>query len=159
MTDIERLKLFLPCHKYDTAIKTTLLICNRVISHTGLFKNTSSDREPKFTSALLTNLNKLFGTKLSFPTTYHPQTDGLAEIIIQKLEEIIRRFCAYGLDLKSSDVFIHDWCTPIPMLEQAYKTSIHSSTVKTPEMLEKGWNPKLQADTLKKDFLNIDPTS
>ncbi|MBW0507353.1 hypothetical protein O181_047068 [Austropuccinia psidii MF-1] len=44
--------IFLPCHKDDTAMDTTLFIRNRVISHTGLFKNIISDRYPKFTSAL-----------------------------------------------------------------------------------------------------------
>ncbi|MBW0527340.1 hypothetical protein O181_067055 [Austropuccinia psidii MF-1] len=45
-------QFFLPCHKDDTSMYTAILICNRVISHTGLFKNIISDRDPKFTSAL-----------------------------------------------------------------------------------------------------------
>ncbi|MBW0527060.1 hypothetical protein O181_066775 [Austropuccinia psidii MF-1] len=35
--------IFLPCHKDDTAMDPALLIWNRVISHTGLFKNIISD--------------------------------------------------------------------------------------------------------------------
>ncbi|MBW0550533.1 hypothetical protein O181_090248 [Austropuccinia psidii MF-1] len=151
--------IFLPCHKDDTARDTDLFICNGVISHTGLFKNIISDRDPKFTSALWTNLHKLLGTKLSFSTAYHPQTDGLAEIMIQTLEEMIRRFCAYGLELKDSDGFTHDWCTLIPALELAYKTSIHASTGKTPAMLEKGWNPKFPVDTSKKNLVYIHPAA
>ncbi|MBW0570872.1 hypothetical protein O181_110587 [Austropuccinia psidii MF-1] len=89
--------IFLLFHKDDTAMDTALLIWNRVISHTSLFKNIISDRDPKFTSALWTNLHKLLGTKLSFSTVYHPQTDGLAERMIQTLEDMIRKFCAYGL--------------------------------------------------------------
>ncbi|MBW0562073.1 hypothetical protein O181_101788 [Austropuccinia psidii MF-1] len=46
------------------------------------------DRDPKFTSELWTNLHQLFGTKLSFSTAYHPQADGLAERIIQILEDM-----------------------------------------------------------------------
>ncbi|MBW0557070.1 hypothetical protein O181_096785 [Austropuccinia psidii MF-1] len=129
--------IFLPCHKDDTAMDTALLLWNRVISHTGLFKNTISDRDPKFTSALWTNLHRFFGTKLSFSTAYHPQTDGLAERMIQTLEDMIRRFCAYGLEFKDSDGFTHDWCTLIPALELEYKTSVHSSTGQTPAMLKK----------------------
>ncbi|MBW0550914.1 hypothetical protein O181_090629 [Austropuccinia psidii MF-1] len=98
---------------------TAILIWNRVISHTGLFKNIISDRDPKFTSALWTNLHKLLGTKLLFSTAYHPQTDGLAERIIQTLEDMIRRFCAYGLEFEDSDGFTHYWCTLIPELELA----------------------------------------
>ncbi|MBW0523391.1 hypothetical protein O181_063106 [Austropuccinia psidii MF-1] len=106
------------------------------------------DIYPKFISELWTNLHNLFVTKLSFSTAYHPQTDGLAERMIQKLENMIRRSCAYGLEFKDSDCFTHDWYTLIPALELAYKTSIHSSTAKTPAMLEKGWNPRLPYDTL-----------
>ncbi|MBW0546581.1 hypothetical protein O181_086296 [Austropuccinia psidii MF-1] len=124
--------IFLSCHKDDTAMDTALLIWNKAISHTGLFKNVM---------------------------TYHPQTDGLAERMIQTLEDMIRRFCAYGLELKDSDGFTHDWCTLIPALELAYKTSIHASTGKTPAMLEKGWKPKLPVDTLKKDLVDIHPSS
>ncbi|MBW0499131.1 hypothetical protein O181_038846 [Austropuccinia psidii MF-1] len=151
--------MFLPCHKDDTAMDTAIMIWNEVISHKGLFQNIISDRDPKFTSALWTNLHNLFGTKLSFSTAYHPQTDGLAERMIQTLEDMIRRFCTYGLELKDSDGFTHDWCTLIPDLELAYKTSIHSSSGKTPAILEKGWNPRLPYDTLKKDLADIHPTA
>ncbi|MBW0474645.1 hypothetical protein O181_014360 [Austropuccinia psidii MF-1] len=151
--------IFVPCHKDDTAMDTALLLWSRVISHTELFKNIISDRDTKFTSTLWTNLHRFFGTKLSFSTAYHPQTDGLAERMIQPLEDMIRRFCAYGLELKDSDGFIHDWCALIPALNLAYKTSVHSSTSQTPAMLEKGWNPRLPADTLRKDLIGIHRTA
>ncbi|MBW0527059.1 hypothetical protein O181_066774 [Austropuccinia psidii MF-1] len=77
--------------------------------------------------------------------------------MIQTLEGMIRRFCVYGMKFKDSYGFTHGWCTRIPALELAYKTSIHASTGKTPEMLEKGWNPKLPVDTLKKDLVDIHP--
>ncbi|MBW0542505.1 hypothetical protein O181_082220 [Austropuccinia psidii MF-1] len=64
--------MFLPCHKNDTAMDTAIMIWNVVISHTGLFQNIISDRDPKFTSALWTNIHNLFGTILSFSTAYHP---------------------------------------------------------------------------------------
>ncbi|MBW0526138.1 hypothetical protein O181_065853 [Austropuccinia psidii MF-1] len=140
-------------------METAIIIWNKVISHTALFQNIISDRDPKFTSALWTNLHNLFGTKISFSTAYHPQTDGLAGRMIQTLEDIIGRFCAYGLDLKDSDAFTHDWCTLIPALELAYKTSIHYSTGKTPAMLEKFLNPRLPYYTLKKDLVDIHPTA
>ncbi|MBW0519829.1 hypothetical protein O181_059544 [Austropuccinia psidii MF-1] len=70
---------------------------------------------------------------------------------------MIRRLCAYGLELKYSYNFSHYWCTIIPALELSYKNSIHASTSKTPEMLEKGWKPKLPVDSLKKDLVDINP--
>ncbi|MBW0529126.1 hypothetical protein O181_068841 [Austropuccinia psidii MF-1] len=44
--------MFLPVHKDDTAMDTAIMIWNNVISHTGLFQNIISDRDPKFISAL-----------------------------------------------------------------------------------------------------------
>ncbi|MBW0533000.1 hypothetical protein O181_072715 [Austropuccinia psidii MF-1] len=108
--------IFLPCHKEDTAIGKAVLLWSRSLSHTGLFKNIISDRYPKFTSAIWTDLHRLFGTKLSFSTAYHPQTDGLAERMIQTLENMLRRFYAYGLEFKDSHGFNHDWFTLIPEL-------------------------------------------
>ncbi|MBW0577390.1 hypothetical protein O181_117105 [Austropuccinia psidii MF-1] len=75
--------------------------------------------------------------------------------MIQTLEDMIRRFCAYGLEFKDSDGFTHDWFTLIPELGLAYKTSVHSCTGQTPAMLEKGWSPRLPADTLRKDLIDI----
>ncbi|MBW0549044.1 hypothetical protein O181_088759 [Austropuccinia psidii MF-1] len=63
---------FLQFHKDDTAMDIAIIIWNKFISHTSLFQNIMSDRDPKFTSALWTNLHNLFGTKLSFSTSYHP---------------------------------------------------------------------------------------
>ncbi|MBW0580481.1 hypothetical protein O181_120196 [Austropuccinia psidii MF-1] len=101
----------------------------------------------------------IFGTKLSFSTAYHPKTDGLAERMIQTLEYLVRRLCAYGLEFKDCYRFTHDWCTLLPALELAYETSIHASTNQTPAILEKGWNPKLPQDSLRKDLLEIHPTA
>ncbi|MBW0540396.1 hypothetical protein O181_080111 [Austropuccinia psidii MF-1] len=148
-----------PFHKDDTAMDTSIMIWNKVISNTGLFQNIISDRDQKFTSALWTNLHNLFETKLSFSLDYHPQNDGLAEIMIQTLEDMIRRLCAYELEFKDSDGSTHDCCTLIPALELEYETSIHSSTGKIPEILEKGWNPSLPYDTLQKDLVDIHPTA
>ncbi|MBW0580880.1 hypothetical protein O181_120595 [Austropuccinia psidii MF-1] len=151
--------IFLPCHKNDTAMDTAPLILNRVISSTGIFTNIISDRNPKFTSALWTNLHQLFETKLSFSTAYHPQTDGLAERMIQTLEDMVRRFLEYGIKLKDLDGFTHHWCTLLPALELAHKTFIHASTNQTPAILEKGWNPKFPQDSLRKEVVEIHPTA
>ncbi|MBW0567270.1 hypothetical protein O181_106985 [Austropuccinia psidii MF-1] len=151
--------IFLPCHKDDTAMDTALLIWNRVITLTGIFTNIISNRDPKFTSVLWRNLHQLFGTKLSFSQAYHPQTEGLAERMIQTLGDMVRRFCAYGLEFKYCYGFNHDWCTLLSTLELEYKTYIHASTNQTPSILEKGWNPKLPQDSLRKEFVEIHPTA
>ncbi|MBW0578395.1 hypothetical protein O181_118110 [Austropuccinia psidii MF-1] len=72
-----------------------------------------------------------------FLPSYHPQTDGLADRMIQTLEDMVRRVS----------------------LELAYKTSIHASTNQTPTIVEKGWNLKLPQDSLRKDLVEINPTA
>ncbi|MBW0576118.1 hypothetical protein O181_115833 [Austropuccinia psidii MF-1] len=83
----------LPCHKEYTAMDTALLFWKNIIFTCGVPKIIISDRDPKFTSELWTNHYDMLGTKLSFSTAYHPQTEGLAEMMIQTMEDILRRFC------------------------------------------------------------------
>ncbi|MBW0511492.1 hypothetical protein O181_051207 [Austropuccinia psidii MF-1] len=78
----------------------------------------------------------MLGTKLEFSTTYHSQTDGLAERLIQTMEDIIRRF-----------------------FQLAYSTSQHSTAGKSPSLVEKGWNPLFPVDHLKENLLTIHPTA
>ncbi|MBW0493273.1 hypothetical protein O181_032988 [Austropuccinia psidii MF-1] len=96
--------IFLPCHKDDTAMDTALTIFYRVVSWTGILTSIISDRNSMFTSELWTDIHQLIGTKFSFATSYHPQTDGLVEIMIQTLEYMARRLCEYGLELKAFNV-------------------------------------------------------
>ncbi|MBW0531601.1 hypothetical protein O181_071316 [Austropuccinia psidii MF-1] len=56
--------ILLPCHKDDTAMSTVIMIWNKVIIHEGLFPNIISGRDPKFNSALWTNLHYLFRANL-----------------------------------------------------------------------------------------------
>ncbi|MBW0522996.1 hypothetical protein O181_062711 [Austropuccinia psidii MF-1] len=149
--------IFLPCHKDNKAMDTALLIWNRVISWTVIFTNIISDRYTILNSALWTNIHKLFGTKLSLSTAYHPQIDGLAERMIQTMKDMVRRICAYGLEFEDCDGFTHDWCTLLPEPKLAYKTSIHSSTNQNPDILEKQLNPKLPQVFFRKYLVKIHP--
>ena len=151
--------IFVPCFKEDTAMDTAVLFWNRVMPRTGMPKIIISDRDPKFTSEFWVCLHSMLGTKLSFSTAYHPQTDGLAERMIQTLEDMVRRFCAYGLEFKDNDGYTHDWVTLLPILELAYSTTVHSTTGKTPAIMEKGWLPNLPRDFIRKDAVNIHPTA
>ncbi|MBW0567004.1 hypothetical protein O181_106719 [Austropuccinia psidii MF-1] len=117
-------------------MNTALLTWSRVVSPTGTFTKVISGRDPKFTLALWKNLHQLFGTKLSFYTGCHPQTNGLAKGIIQKLKKMVRGLCAYGLEIRDCNLLTHDWCTLLPALELAYKTYFNASTNQTPAILE-----------------------
>ncbi|MBW0577580.1 hypothetical protein O181_117295 [Austropuccinia psidii MF-1] len=89
----------LPCHKEDTAMDTALLFWNNIISTCGV---------PHII------------------ITYHPQTDGLAQRMIQTMEDILRRFCAYSMEYKDHEGYTHDWVTLLPAVQLVYNTSQHS---------------------------------
>ncbi|MBW0506799.1 hypothetical protein O181_046514 [Austropuccinia psidii MF-1] len=149
----------LPFHKEDTAMDTAMLFWNNIISTCGVPMIIISDRDPKLTSEFWTNLYDMLGTKIAFSTAYHPQTDELAERMIQTIGDILRRFCAYGMEDKDHEGYTHDWVTLLPEVQLAYNTIKHSNTGKTPSLVEKGWNPLLLVDHLKKNLLNIHPTA
>ncbi|MBW0584056.1 hypothetical protein O181_123771 [Austropuccinia psidii MF-1] len=75
------------------------------------------------------------------------------------MEESIRRFCAYGMEYKDHEGYTHDWVTLLPAVQLAYNTSQHSTTRKSPSLVERGWNPLFLVDHLKKNLLTIHPTA
>ncbi|MBW0515356.1 hypothetical protein O181_055071 [Austropuccinia psidii MF-1] len=120
----------LPCHKEVTAIDTALLFCKNIITTCGVPRIIISDSDPKFTSEFWTNLFDILDTKLAFSTDYHSQTYVLAERMIQTMEEILRRFCAYGMEDKKHECYIHEWVTLLPAVQLAYNTTQNSTTGK-----------------------------
>ncbi|MBW0588702.1 hypothetical protein O181_128417 [Austropuccinia psidii MF-1] len=61
-------------------------------------------------------------TKLAVSTEYHPQTDGLSERMIQTIEDIPRRFCAYGMEYKDHEGYTHDLVTLLPEVKLSDNT-------------------------------------
>ncbi|MBW0487723.1 hypothetical protein O181_027438 [Austropuccinia psidii MF-1] len=101
-------------HKEYTAMDTSPLFWNNMISTCGVPMIIINDRDPKFTSEFWNNLYDMLGSKLAFSTAYHPQTDGSAEWMIQTMEDIHRGFCAYGMEYKDHEGYAHDWVTLLP---------------------------------------------
>ncbi|KAA3487746.1 Integrase, catalytic core [Gossypium australe] len=58
-----------------------------------------SDRDPRFTSGFWRRLQGTLGSKLNFNTTYHIQTCGHSERVIQILEDTL---CSYVMEFGGS---------------------------------------------------------
>ena len=82
-----------------------------------------SDRGSIFTSQFLQKLQEAMGTILDFSPTFHPQTDGQSERMIQTLEDMLR-MCI--MDLGGS------WNDHLPLIEFAYSNSYHSNNEMAP---------------------------
>ena len=90
------------------------LYVNEIVRLYGILISIGSDRDPRFTSRFLKELQSTFSTRLNFSTTFHPQTDGQSERVIQVLEDMLRG-CA--LDFSGS------WDKYIPLMEFSYNNS------------------------------------
>ncbi|KZV16743.1 DNA/RNA polymerase superfamily protein [Dorcoceras hygrometricum] len=77
-----------------------------------------SDIDSKFTSAFWKSLHRALGTKLTFSTAFHPQTDGQSKRVIQILEDLLR---ACIVDFSES------WDLKLPLVEFAYNNSFQAS--------------------------------
>jgi hypothetical protein len=82
-----------------------------------------SDRDPRFTSRIWRSLQEALGTKLTFSTTFHPQTDKQTKQTIQTLEDMLQ-LCV--LDFRGS------WIQYIMLIEFAYNNSYHVSIKMAP---------------------------
>ncbi|MBW0475067.1 hypothetical protein O181_014782 [Austropuccinia psidii MF-1] len=63
------------------------------------------------------------------------------------------------MEYKDHEGYTNDQVTLLPEVNLAYNTSVHSVTGKTPGIIEKGWNPPLPVDYLKKILLSIHHTA
>ncbi|MBW0495960.1 hypothetical protein O181_035675 [Austropuccinia psidii MF-1] len=63
------------------------------------------------------------------------------------------------MEYKDHEGYTHDWVTLLPAFQLAYNTSQNSTTGETPALVEKGWNPLLPVDHVKKNLVTIHPTA
>ena len=70
-----------------------------------------SDRDPRFISRFWKELQSALGTRLNFSTTFHPQTDGQSERLIQVLKDML-----WGCVME----FTGSWDRYIPLMKFAY---------------------------------------
>ena len=99
---------FIPVHEEIDAKGVAHVWWRHMLVEAGLPLAIVSDRDPKFTSEFWRCLMKIVGCDLKLSTAHHPQTDGLAERAIQTLEDLIRRYCAFGMLYKDNGGFAHD---------------------------------------------------
>ncbi|GAB2290451.1 hypothetical protein Dimus_038102 [Dionaea muscipula] len=109
---------FLPVKVTFSLERLARLYMREIIRLHGTPVSIVSDRDPRFVSRFWGALHKAFGTRLSFSTAYHPQTDGQSERTIQTLEDMLR---ACALEWKGN------WDDQLPLMEFSYNNSHHSS--------------------------------
>ena len=118
---------FIPIRESSRAEKMARVYVKEMVSRHGIPVVNISDRDTRFTLHFWKKFQEDLGTKLTFSTTYHPQTDGQSERTIQTLEDMLRA-CI-------SD-FGGSWDEYLPLVDFSYNNSYHSSIGMPPyEML------------------------
>jgi hypothetical protein len=72
---------FIPCQKTNDAKNISNLFFMEVVRLLGFPRSIVLDRETKFVGHLWRTLWKKLGTKLTFISTYHPQTNQHTEVV------------------------------------------------------------------------------
>jgi hypothetical protein len=95
------------------------LYISRIVSLHGVPKTIVSDHGAQFTSHFWGKLHEALGTKLSFSTAYHPQTEGQTERVNQILEDMLRTcVLSYGAKWEDCLPFAEFYCN------NSYQTSL-----------------------------------
>nr|GFB49507.1 retrotransposable element Tf2 [Tanacetum cinerariifolium] len=81
---------FLPIQKNYSISKLAEIFRQEIVILHGTPTSIVSDRDLRFTSRFWKGLQKAWGTRLKFSTSFHPQTDGQSERTIQTLEDMLR---------------------------------------------------------------------
>jgi hypothetical protein len=111
-----------------------------VFRHKGLSRVIISDRDPRFTSHFWRTLFRLMGTRLSFSTAFHPETDGQTKRANRVIEEMLRHYVSARHT---------DWDMYLTPVEFAYNNSVQASTGHSPFYLNSGQHPLTPSTLLK----------
>nr|GEU42767.1 putative reverse transcriptase domain-containing protein [Tanacetum cinerariifolium] len=114
---------FIPTRETDSMETLTRLYIKEIVFGYGVPISIISDRDSHFTSIFWQSLQSALGTQLDMNTTYHPETDGQSERIIQTLKDMLR---ACVID------FGKGWEKHLPLVEFSYNNSYHASIMAAP---------------------------
>src|SRR5688572_15117980 len=125
---------FLACTKVEDAQSVARIYFAEIVRLHGVPKTIVSDRDSKFLSTFWSTLWRLFGTKLCFSTSHHPQTDGQTEVTNKTFGSLLRSLISQNLK---------DWDMKLCHAEFAYNRSPSCSTKHSPFECVYGVNPLL----------------
>jgi hypothetical protein len=104
-------------HPY-TAASVARAFFDGIVRLHGFPASIVSDREPMFTGHVWRDLFKMAGVKLRFRTVFHPQTDGLSEVVNKVIAMYLR--CVTGDRPRA-------WVDWLAWAEYCYNTFYHSA--------------------------------
>ncbi|MCO5603769.1 hypothetical protein L7F22_057921 [Adiantum nelumboides] len=110
---------FIPVRKAIKADHMARVFLAQIFKHHGMPKSIVSDRDPRMTGLFWRALFENLGTKVSFSSAYHPQTDGQSEIANSTILDLLKSYVSERQT---------DWEKYLPLVEYAYNNTVHSTT-------------------------------
>lgn len=129
---LSKLVVLVPLRSTATAADVAEAFLVHVYRRFGMPDTVVSDRDPKFTGAFWSALNKRLGIRLAMSTSAHPQTDGRAEVTNKSVGQILRILCEDEPDA---------WGAALVACEFALNTSVSSATGISPFEIVHGFIP------------------
>jgi hypothetical protein len=77
--DVTKAALFFPCRQTIMGEGVAMIYAQHVFPHYGLPQKVISDRDTRFTSRFIKELERILDITPNMSTAYHPQTDGQSE--------------------------------------------------------------------------------
>ena len=139
-----RMVHFVPCGKAINTTDTGKLLWNIVVKLHGIPRVIYSDRGSQFVVGSWRELWWLTGTRLTYNTAYHPQTQGLVERMNSVISQTIR--CLLH-DIGNPK----DWEKTLPTVELVINLLPNQSTGFSPFYLNYGYEPVTPIQLLKGD--------
>lgn len=125
-----------------TAMQVADLLFREVFRFHGLSNTIVSDRDSMFLRLFWQDLFKLFGTKLTPSTSYHPQTDGQTEDLNKWVEGYLKNYVSSHQNA---------WVKWLHMGEFCYNSSYHMSIKMSPFKAIYGYDAPNFTDLLLSD--------
>lgn len=123
-----------PTVRTATAETAAELVLQYVVRAHGLPSVLTSDRDPRFTSAVWTELWRRMGSKLRMSTAHRPQSDGKSERSIRSVQTVLRQYC---------NSVASDWDAVhvLALTELALNSAVQASTGKSALEIVQGFQP------------------
>jgi len=127
----------MPINMNITAQGVAKMLWDRVFKDVGIPQKVISDWGPQFVSRFIKELCSQLGVERNPLTAYHPQTDSQTKRVNQGLEQYLRLYCNYRQN---------DWAEWLSIAEFSYNNWIHSSTGRSPFLINSGHHPNIGQD-------------
>ena len=131
-----------------TAEEVAKILVTRWVVYHGVPKQIFSDQGTEFESVLFRSVATLLGCIKSRTSPYHPQADGQVERFNRSLLNMLSGFVNFRAN---------DWDQHLPLVCMAYRSSVHSSTNCTPQVLVYGRELNLPVDIMYPSVAETDP--